>query len=471
MPAVRTVPAWAVAVVAMCCGCRQDPSIGTQAFLLAIAELDCRERSVCARGDDDTFFDLDRCIADRSPALMSFAKAMLRPDHTEFNPAAALACLQWIEARRWRCTGAADVWNWQQFGPPCGAVFRGLGKGGSVCQSKWDCQSASCGQADPCAPWQCLSAVGDGQPCPDSGGNCGLGRVCGSDDRCWPYAEPAIGQPCHWATACGPDAECSPEGVCRAIAGVNQLCGQSATAGKTQCPAKLACVRAGAGLSNAGQDVCKPGRATLGSCSEKFPCAAGLTCSGGHCGVPAENGVECTKHTPCTGLDRACQPDSSGVRHCLPLPDDGEPCLASKNAPAADRRCQRGLYCDPASQKCRSQTGKQQPCAGQDECGSPLACWNGACVGDATLGEPCSPDDAWSCKGNGWCKNGVCAAPAALGQDCTDTFGACDASGYCDNGKCALRKGIGEPCSDFNQCMAPLQCDLISCQPSPCGHP
>lgn len=246
------------------------------------------------------------------------------------------------------------------------------------------------------------------------------------------------GEPCNWDPECDQGttgAVCANrgttpgtcEGVCRALAGVDQECGEDES---QACQANLLCQR----TDYWGKGVCIPGVAPEnGRCTSDagpMACPDDQLCIQGTCrnrlGVRQPCEMEgCEKSIgPGCGRD-PCQPGmqcTGKPGQCTELLPEEAPCNTSDED---DLRCVDCLVCthlpsdDAGMGRCRTLAQENEPCATR-YCAPGLSCLNGTCVRSGRTGEACTvteddPEHAryntqgtclrWTdaCNG-GWCR-------------------------------------------------------------------
>ncbi|MBM4343400.1 MAG: hypothetical protein FJ100_08480 [Deltaproteobacteria bacterium] len=411
------------------------------------------------------FSSAKNCARAEGPGLRQQFRTLVDQGDVAFDGAAAARCNDWVAGQRDACV-SRHPWFWSAFDSPCLAVLVGERKVGQPCLSDAQCSTRLCSADGPCGTPRCQPVRKEGAPCAEFDG-CGARMHCGLDGQCHAYHRPGKGQACDLPWECQPGLSCA-NGKCRPLAGPQERCRQWDYGWYPACGPGLACTNA-----SDGEYRCAVLGALGGDCSTFEGCGEGLVCDDGVCQMLAKDGQPCSpSRVNCTGDDRACQLDASGVVRCLPLPDVGAACAPESAVVPDGNRCQLDLYCDPATATCRKQFGRGQPCAGQNECSAGTSCHDQVCKDGLAMGDPCHPQAHWHCPTGAWCKQGVCTPLVGAGGDCSESASACAAGTFCDNGKCRMAGGLHATCNADKECALGLKCTGLKCEVDPCaGQP
>jgi hypothetical protein len=200
---------------------------------------------------------------------------------------------------------------------------------------------------------------------------------------------------------------------------------------------------------------------TLGNVGD--PCTGGGTCAAGaycdfstmKCAAALDTGATCTSSTDCkSGL--YCV---GAMMTCSAPGGSGAPCATYE-----PQSCSGDLVCEVASKTCVSAKQMGAACGSDEECASPMVCFNaggttamGSCQPLAGKGASCTTT---RCIGPYQCTNGTCTVPPDIGQACTT---AC-LNGYCNKTsmKCETPLAFGATCDPTGagqQCLSPSFCD------------
>jgi hypothetical protein len=187
----------------------------------------------------------------------------------------------------------------------------------------------------------------------------------------------------------------------------------------------------------------------------RFAALAALAagCNGSHAPGSVPQGGSCE-------YDRDCAPVKGAIPQCACGASGDNVCGAVSPVPVG---------CGDAS----------RVCSDTETCTFDAAHPNGACVPDATAGQPC---DATNCMPGLFCNaSQVCEAAHAAGQPCNpDDQTSCAAPAFCDTktSTCQALRAVGQPCDpgeiDRAQCVSGAGCSLVKqvcVTPEPNGSP
>jgi hypothetical protein len=370
----------------------------------------------------------------------------LRLGLATFDPAAAEACLGALRAGSCDeilALGYADFDGWRAGFPACKGVVTGLRGSGATCLAHVDCSTPgeACFGDLACGGPTCVADL----PPPPLGAPCENLR-CAADAVCGPNPLPGGPEQCHLRgtdgalcdadTTCASGFYCSFAGLGDALGACRAIKVGGACNGSWGCPARLACLGAGAGKMG----KCQAGRGTGEPCTVQgvdesgnvfHECATSLVCadsdgSGPHCVAGSRIGGRCGA-LPVTG-------NTLALVRCL----EG---FCDYGGPAAD----------PAYGTCRAPHAQGEACTADPECAQGLVCGHASTGAGATcappgppppIGSPCAAA-AEGCAEGDYCRpasegaeTGTCQPRKATGDTCIDHVDQCEALSGCQDGVC-----------------------------------
>jgi len=153
-------------------------------------------------------------------------------------------------------------------------------------------------------------------------------------------------------------------------------------------------------------------------------------------------------------------------------------CLSASYDIARDCSLEGARWPDACDQMLTGAVPQGGYCEGDQECISPLECYDDACVALPQAGQACHPE--YSCAMDLYCgSSGLCETYKPQGQSCADAY--CDDDLYCDSrtDTCQPYLGTGQDCSyDTYACDDDLYCESATqtCRPypswgQPCADP
>ncbi len=312
--------------------------------------------------------------------------------------------------------------------------------------------AAACEQDEDCDPLahcdegECLSDLGDGQPCNEDSdcrsAHCANGFCCGGGECCAQAAD------CPAAYRAAP--VCDEPGACQGHR-VDALCQESTCTSSPPIDDDRGCgeglLSDECGLYPAVRCTGEPAQedpACAGACASDAQCDAAAHCDEGRCEADRGDGDVCDEASD-------CQSGYCGNGHCCA---EGECCAVAADCPpgwARPASCDRPAACQG--------TRLDAVCSPEHRCASLRVDDDRACGGE-TLADPCGLFDDLYCTGAEQQPEPRCPLQCASDEDC-------DPGAHCD-GVCLRDLADGQPCDESSDCSSGHCANRFCCAAGDC---